>query len=231
SFEVVNGQLKMKDSVSANYESKNSYSITVTATDAAGLTTSHEFTLAVNDVNEAPTSITLSASTIEENDLGAIVGTLISTDDDFGDTHTYTLSGADADAFEIVNGFQLKLKDGVSADYETQNTYSVTVTATDTEGATASQSFSVTVNDTNDVPILVNALTDQNSDEDSAFSFAVPANTFNDVDAGDSLTYAATLSDGSALPSWLSFDASTRTFTGTPLNDDVGAITAKVTAV
>ena len=43
------------------------------------------------------------------------------------------------------------------------------------------------------------------------------------------LTYTATLSDGSALPSWLSFDANTRTFTGTPLNADVGNISVKVT--
>ena len=47
---------------------------------------------------------------------------------------------------------------------------------------------------------------------------------------GDTLTYTATLVDGSALPSWLSFDANTRTFTGTPLNGDVGSIAVKVTA-
>ena len=44
------------------------------------------------------------------------------------------------------------------------------------------------------------------------------------------LTYAATLADGSTLPSWLSFDASSRTFSGTPSNGDVGAIDIKVTA-
>ena len=32
------------------------------------------------------------------------------------------------------------------------------------------------------------------------------------------------------LPSWLSFDAGTRTFSGTPLNEDVGTIALKVTA-
>ena len=50
------------------------------------------------------------------------------------------------------------------------------------------------------------------------------------MDAGDSFTYTATLSDDSALPSWLSFDAGTRTFSGTPLNEDVGTIALKVTA-
>jgi hypothetical protein len=60
----------------------------------------------------------------------------------------------------------------------------------------------------------------------------VPANTFTDVDApyGDTLTYTATLASGAALPSWLSFNTATRTFSGTPTNADVGAIDVKVTA-
>ena len=43
----------------------------------------------------------------------------------------------------------------------------------------------------------------------------VPANTFNDADS-DTLTYAATLDGGNELPSWLSFTAATRAFSGTP---------------
>ena len=53
---------------------------------------------------------------------------------------------------------------------------------------------------------------------------------FSDPDAGDNLTYSAALSDDSALPAWLTFTAGTRTFGGTPENDDVGTITVKVTA-
>ncbi|GIT34330.1 MAG: hypothetical protein Ct9H300mP4_06490 [Gammaproteobacteria bacterium] len=86
----------------------------------------------------------------------------------------------------------------------------VTVTATDTGGLTTSQNFTVTVNDLNDAPTLTNSVSDQSIDEDSAFSFAIPANIFNDED-GDALTYSAILSDGSDLPSWLSFDAATQT--------------------
>ena len=46
----------------------------------------------------------------------------------------------------------------------------------------------------------------------------------DDVDVGDTLTYT---SDASG---WLSFDAATRTFSGTPLNGDVGTTTVTVTA-
>ena len=44
------------------------------------------------------------------------------------------------------------------------------------------------------------------------------------------LTYVATLSDGSPLPSWLSFDATTQTFSGVPSRSDIGTLALQVTA-
>ncbi|MGH9957968.1 MAG: putative Ig domain-containing protein, partial [Pyrinomonadaceae bacterium] len=60
--------------------------------------------------------------------------------------------------------------------------------------------------------------------------FVLPAATFADVDAGDTLNYAVSRADGSPLPIWLSFDPATRTLSGTPGNDDVGTLALKVTA-
>ena len=81
-------------------------------------------------------------------------------------------------------------------------------------------------------PTLAAPLTDQSATEDAPFSFTVPAGAFDDADIfiGDSLAFGATLADGSALPSWLSFDAGTRTFSGTPANGDVGTISVRLTA-
>ncbi len=83
---------------------------------------------------------------------------------------------------------------------------------------------------TNDAPVASATIASQSTDEDAGFSFTVPATSFSDVDVGDSLTLSATLADGSPLPAWLSFDPGTQTFSGTPLNDDVGALTIRVTA-
>ena len=118
-----------------------------------------------------------------------MVGTLTSTDVDAGDCHTYALSGTDADSFEIdASTGELKLKSTVTADYETQTSYTVTVTATDSGGLTTSETFAITVTDINDAPTLANAIADQNINEDSALSYTVPTNTFNDIDVGDSFT-------------------------------------------
>ncbi|MGD9711758.1 MAG: cadherin-like domain-containing protein, partial [Thermomicrobiales bacterium] len=97
-------------------------------------------------------------------------------------------------------------------------------------GSVIGQTLSYRLAAVNDAPTVANLIPNQPATEDTAFSFQFAADTFADVDVGDTLTYAATLADGSALPSWLSFDPSTRTFSGTPLNEDVGTISIKVTA-
>ena len=60
-------------------------------------------------------------------------------------------------------------------------------------------------------------------------SFTIPDNVFQDLDAGDVLTYSATLGDGNALPNWLSFAPNTRTLSGTPSKEDVGNLSLKIT--
>ena len=64
---------------------------------------------------------------------------------------------------------------------------------------------------------------DQTATEGAVFNYALAGDTFHDDDFihGDTLSYIASLTDGTALPSWLSFDASTQTFTGTASTDSV----------
>ncbi len=105
----------------------------------------------------------------------------------------------------------------------------LTVTATDTAGASASVGFVLTVSNTNDAPTVTQGLSAQSATEDQTWTFTVTASTFGDVDVGDMLTHTATLSNGNALPSWISFDPLTRAFSGTPLDPDVGALSLNVT--
>ena len=108
--------------------------------------------------------------------------------------------------------------------------FTVRVTATDGSSASVFDDFTLTANNTNDAPTVALPIADQAATQGAAFSFSLPVGMFVDIDAGDSLTYSATLSSAAALPAWLVFDAATRTFAGTPLNADVGAITVRVKA-
>jgi Ca2+-binding RTX toxin-like protein len=81
----------------------------------------------------------------------------------------------------------------------------------------------------NHAPALATALADKVDGSGQALSYRFGAGAFSDAD-DDSLSYTATLGTGAALPSWLSFNAGTRTFSGTPASGDVGVINVKLTA-
>ena len=99
-------------------------------------------------------------------------------------------------------------------------------------GSPSSATVRVNDDDTapaNNAPTISNAIPDQTATTGAAFNYTFPANTFSDAD-NDNLTYTATKSDGNALPSWLTFNANTRTFSGTPQSANVGTFSVKVTA-
>ncbi|MCY4332524.1 MAG: putative Ig domain-containing protein, partial [Cyanobacteria bacterium MAG CAR1_bin_15] len=81
----------------------------------------------------------------------------------------------------------------------------------------------------NNAPTVATVIPDQNATAGTAFSYAFPANTFADAD-GDPLSYTATQGDDSALPTWLTFTANSRTFSGTPQAANVSTLSVKVTA-
>jgi hypothetical protein len=81
----------------------------------------------------------------------------------------------------------------------------------------------------NNPPTLATPIPDQVASKGAFFNFVVSEYTFVDSDPGTTLTYTATLANGDALPTWLSFNPSTRTFTGTPSLADIGEINVKVT--
>ena len=99
-----------------------------------------------------------------------------------------------------------------------------------TAESAADYTMTITVTAVNDAPTVATAMTDQPATVGTAFSYAFPANTFSDADTADTLTYTATKADDTALPAWLSFDAATRTFSGTPQAADVATVSVKVTA-
>ncbi len=88
-------------------------------------------------------------------------------------------------------------------------------TYTATDGITeVAADLTVTVTGSNDAPEVAAPLADQQLCCNKSFSWQLPAASFIDPDQGDTLSYTATLADGSALPDWLAFDPATLTFSG-----------------
>ena len=131
-------------------------SFSYTADDGNGSTDQGTVTIEVTGTNDAPTAVDLSSSGVDENASGAVIGTLSTTDVDASDTHSYSVDDSRFEVVEQDGSYVLKLKDGVSLDYEaeTNGTVSFTVTSDDGHGGTFDLPVQVTVGDVNEAPTL-----------------------------------------------------------------------------
>ncbi len=66
----------------------------------------------------------------------------------------------------------------------------------------------------NRAPVASVPMVDKNWIEGASLQYTLPTGTFTDPD-GNTLSYSASLSGGTALPVWLSFNSTTHTFSGT----------------
>ncbi|MFN9720081.1 MAG: tandem-95 repeat protein, partial [Planctomycetota bacterium] len=104
--------------------------------------------IVVTPVNDAPSAITLSSHSLAGQTPAAVVGTVTVTDVDAGDAHSLDVSDS---RFEIV-GSVLQLRAGISVDPAIESNVTLTINATDSSGATFSQTVVLNVDNTNLAP-------------------------------------------------------------------------------
>ena len=147
-FTISGNQLVVNGNI--DFEQNPSLEINIEVSDGS-LTYVKAMTINVNDVNEAPTDISLSANAVDENiTIGTTVGGLTTTDVDSGDTHTYTLvgGGSDNDRFSISGA---NLVTAAELDFEAKSSYSLVIQTSD-GSATYSKTFTITVDNVNEAP-------------------------------------------------------------------------------
>ncbi len=190
----------------------NGLSIKVTATDAGGASTSETFS--VLTPASAPTVASLTAAQTWTAGKAATFTLAASTfSDPQGETLTLSAAQASGAALPSWLSFNASTRTFTGTPPAGTNGLSIKVTATDTSGLSVSETFSVAT--PAPAPPIVTAQTaNQKLTEGKAFSFTLASNTFTDPNA-EALTLSASQSAGASLPSWLSFNASTRTFSGT----------------
>ena len=207
----------------------------VSATDSAQLSASDTFQLTIVNVNEAPTLVTPLAvqQVAEDSPFNFTVSSSTFTDEDFihGDQHTYSALLANGTPLPSWLSFDptTKVFSGTPRNSDV-GTLDLTVKATDLGGLNATDTFALFVLNVNDAPVVANPIADQSRLEDVPFTIQAPVNAFADEDVGDQLVYRASLTDGEALPNWLTFDAGTRTFSGIADDAQVGNLDLQVTA-
>ena len=203
------GQLTTKEGVTYDYEAKQTYAVTVTAEDPEGASASISVTVSLTDVEEAaPNQAPVfdegdgATRTLAENTAAGVnVGLPLTATNPDDDTLTYSLSSDDAGSFDLnaATG-QLTTGEGVTYDYEANQTYAVTVTAEDPEGASASINVTVSLTDANDPPVF---------DAGPSAAFNLPENTAAGENVGlpltatdpddDTLTYSLSGADAGSF--------------------------------
>ena len=117
-FEVVGDEIRVKAGASLDYETATSHELRYRHRRRRP-EPHRAVTIGVTNQNEAPTDLTVTGGTVQENAAaGTVVATLGATDPDAGSTFTYALASDPSGKFEIV-GDEIRVKAGASLDYET----------------------------------------------------------------------------------------------------------------
>ena len=231
SFDIVAATGQLQTKAALDYESKSSYSVTVSVRDGydadgngnAATDDTIDVTITVTDVEEVPgfPATEAGARSVAENTAAwEGIGDPVAADDDDGDSLTYTLGGTDAGSFNVVatNG---RLRTRAPLDYESKSSYSVTVSVRD--GYDADGNLDTATDDTITVTITV---ADVEEEGQVALSSVQPqvdtqlTATLTDPDGGVSgTTWAWEISSDQS--DWESIDGAT-SFSYTPVAGDVG---------
>lgn len=194
---VLNGdRVEVAVGANLNFEAATSHTIRVRATDTANNFVEEDFVIAVNNVNEPPTDITLSPSNpaIDENSpAGTLVGTLTATDEDLGETFTFSLAN-DAGGRFTVNGDRVEVAPGADLNFEASPSHVIRVRVTDSGNATFEEDFTIVLNNVNEPPTDMNLAPASggvvNVDENSLGGTLVGTLSTVDQDANETHTYS-----------------------------------------
>ena len=137
-----------------------------------------------------PTDITLSNDSIRENQpAGTVVGTLSSTDEDAGDSFTYSLvegDGSTDNASFTIDGEQLQTTGPL--DYELKDSYSIRVRTTDAGGLSYEKVLAIAVENVNETPTDIQ-LSNASVPEDQPIWTGVGTLWATSDNTGDSFSY------------------------------------------
>ena len=143
-----NGQIEVGAGTKLDYETKDTYMVTVMAEDSFGDSASIMVTIMVTDMDEAPDVTGDDMAEYAENGTG-VVATYTAVDPESADITSWTLAGVDAGDFRISSAGVLTFKKSpdyeMKADADTDNTYMVTVQATDESNKVGTHEVTVEV--------------------------------------------------------------------------------------
>ena len=190
SFDIIESTGQLQTKANLDYETKDSYTVTVTATDKEDLSDSIEVTITVTDLDEGPEVSGAPTRDYAENGTDP-VATYTATNPENGQI-AWSLLGDDSENFSINSGvlaFNAPPDYEAPADADTNNVYLVTVRASDGNNADT-LAVTVTITDKNEPPAFTEEIATRTIAENTAAGQNIgPPFLATDPDAGDTPAY------------------------------------------
>jgi hypothetical protein len=185
------------DSTAFDFETRNTYFLDISVTDGGGLSSSQQVEIHVVDINEAPVFKLLTGNIDENSAEGTAILNFadeIAVDPE-GNEVTLYISDATGSLPFAFDDNQL-IVSGVQLDYEVRPDFRFTIQACDSGSECSFASFSVTVNDVNEPPVIFpgRRSIDENALEGAMVGSLIQA---SDPDLGQRLLY--TIADGDSF--------------------------------
>ena len=195
---IISGNVLETAAVFNYYGKQNVYSVRVRSTDRGGLYVEEPLTVKVLNLNQAPTGIALSNSSVAENQpVGTTVGTLFTIDPDIGDTHFYRLvagAGSADNASFTIDGDVLKT--AAIFNYAVKRSYSIRIRSTDQGGLYVERVKTITVTHVHQAPTNI-GLSNSSVAENQPAGTTVGTLSTTDPDVGNTFTYTLVSGAGS----------------------------------
>lgn len=152
------GVLTVANAALLNFETTPTFSLTVRAVDngVPPMGATATVTVSLTDANDPPRITPATFSVIEAAPVDTFVGTVTATDDDAGQTRTFSITGGNpGNAFKInATTGAISVNTSAAVDWETTPVFSLRVTATDNGSPAAASTTTITINviNVNDAP-------------------------------------------------------------------------------
>ena len=188
-FFQISNQNEIISATPLNFEEKSYRTIHIQATNSNALNINTPIIISIQNTNDPPTAITLSESSIAENQPPGTLITLISCNDQDGSNDcSYALSGdVSSVAFFEVRGNRLYAL--ASFNHEQVTQYTFTIAAVDRMGLGIEEEVSIEIEDANDPPVMQKAATPLSVPEHSPEGILVGSVYASDEDLGQRLKY------------------------------------------
>ena len=204
---ALKGSATSSGSLSGTPTTAGTSTFTITGVDSAGNTASQQYTVTVNP------AIVVSPTTLPAATKGSACSTTFTASGGSGSGYTLGETGTLPTGLTFSNGT-------LSGTPTQAGSFAITVTATDSNGATGSVADTLTVNPATS-SLTLSPTTLPGATANSAYSVTVTA-------TGGSGTYTFAVSSGS-LPSWLALNTSTGVLSGTPTTTGTSTFTITAT--